>query len=131
MVSKKFDLLMEEEMDKYCIGLDYTIKEAIERIDSSKNRVVIVINGESKVVGVISQGDIIRALSSGKNLYARVDSMIRSNFLYMNEKDMEKAYSLFKKIKITLMPIIDEDFHLVDVINMDDIYEYMEAKCNI
>lgn len=118
-------------MDKYCIGLDYTIKEAIECIDKSKNRVVIVLNGDSKVVGVISQGDIIRALSSGKNLYTRVDSMVRSNFLYMNEKDMEKAYKLFKKMKITLMPIVDDNFYLIDVINMDDIYKYMEVKCSI
>lgn len=118
-------------MEKYCIDLNYTLKEAIDRINSSKNRVVIVLNHDSKVVGVISQGDIIRALSIGKNLYARVDSIIRSNFLYMNERDMNKAYNLFKKLKITLMPIVDEDFHLIGIIDMDDIYEYMEAKCNI
>lgn len=118
-------------MDKYCIRLGYTIKEAIERIDASKNRAVIVLNDDYKVVGVISQGDIIRALSAGKSLYARIDPMIRLDFLYMNKRDMEKAYVLFKKTKITLLPIIDDDFHLVNAINMDDIYEYLEAKCNI
>lgn len=115
-------------MDKYCIGLDYTIKEAIERIDDSKNRVVLVLDKESRVVGVLSQGDIIRALSSGKNLYTRVSSIIRSNFLYLNERNMKEAYKLFKKIQITLMPIVDDDFHLIDVINMDDIYDYLEGK---
>ena len=115
-------------MNEYCIGLGYTIKEAIERIDSSKNRVVIVMDEDSKVVGVISQGDIIRALCLGKNLYSRVDSMIRPDFFYLNEKNMEKAYPLFKKINITLLPIVDEDFHLVDVINMDDIYDYLEER---
>ena len=108
-------------MDRYCIGLDYTIKEAIERIDYNKNRVVVVLNEDSKVVGVISQGDIIRALSSGKNLFSKVESIVRPNYFYMNSRDMDKAYSVFKKTKITLMPIVDEGFHLVDVINMDDI----------
>lgn len=116
-------------MEKYCVNLDYTIKEAIERIDASKNRVALVLNQHSKVVGVVSQGDIIRALSSGKTLFTRIDTMIRSNFLYLNERNMDEAYKLFKKIKITLLPIVDEDFYLKDVINMDDIYEYMEAKC--
>ena len=115
-------------MNKYCIRMDYTIKEAIECIDASKNRAAIVLDDNSKVAGIISQGDIIRALSSGKNLYTRVDSMIRSDFLYMNEKNMKKAYALFRKTKITLMPIVDENFYLIDIINMDDIYEYMEAK---
>ncbi len=118
-------------MEKYCIKLNYTIKEAIEQIDLAKNRVVIVLNEDSKVVGVISQGDIIRALSAGKNLYARIETMLRPDFLYMNEKNMEKAYHIFKKTKITLMPIVDQYFNLVDIINMDDIYNYLEERCNI
>lgn len=116
-------------MDKYCISPNYTIKEAIERIDSSKNRVILVVNDDSRVVGVISQGDIIRALISGKNLYTRIDSIIRPNFLYLNERNMEEAYALFKKIKITLLPIVDEDFRIIDVISMDDVFDYMEEKC--
>jgi len=116
------------DMEKYCIGLDYTIKEAIERIDASKNRVVVVLDKESRVVGVISQGDIIRALSSGKSLYTRVDSIIRPNFLYMNVRDMKEAYKLFRKLNITLLPIVDAEFHIIDVVNMDDIYSYLEEK---
>ncbi|SCZ81210.1 CBS domain-containing protein [Pseudobutyrivibrio xylanivorans] len=116
-------------MEKYCIGLDYTIKEAIERIDASKNRVVLVLDKESRVIGVVSQGDIIRALCSGKNLYTRVDSIIRPDFIYMNDRNMEEAYRVFKKFKITLMPIIDDEFHIIDIINMDDIYTYMEGRC--
>lgn len=116
-------------MEKFCIGQDYTIKEAIERIDASKNRVVLVLDKDAKVVGVISQGDIIRALSSGKNLFTRVASIIRPNFYYMNDRNMEEAYELFKKTKITLVPVVNEEFQIIDVINMDDIYRYMEGKC--
>ncbi len=116
-------------MDKYCISLGYTIKEAIERIDAAKNRVILVINDEARIVGVISQGDIIRALISGKNLYTRIDSIIRPDFLYLNERNMEEAYILFKKIKITLLPVVDKDFHITDVISMDDIFDFMEEKC--
>ncbi len=116
-------------MNKYCIEQSYTIKEAIERIDANKDRVVLVVNAENKVVGTVSQGDIIRALSAGKSLYTRIGSIIRSDFMYMNEPDMEQAYKIFRKIKITLLPIVDENFHLIGVINMDNIYEYMEEKC--
>ena len=116
-------------MNRYCVYQNYTIKEVIERIDASKNRVVIVLNRNQKVIGVISQGDIIRALIADKNLYAQIDSIIRPNFIYLNEKDMEKAFYLFKKRNITLLPIVDEEFSLLDVISMDDIYKYMEEIC--
>lgn len=115
-------------MYKYCIKLDYTIKEAIDRIDEGKNRAVLVIDDENRLIGVLSQGDIIRALSYGKSLYSRVDSILHSNFLYLNERDMEEAYRMFKKIKITLLPIVDEEFRLKEVINIDDIFDYLEEK---
>lgn len=115
-------------MKKYCITLGYTIKEAIDNIDASKNRVAIVLNEDSKVVGVLSQGDIIRALSSGKSLFSRIDSLIRPNYVYLNSKEMSKAYELFKKLSITLIPVVNDEFQLIDVITLKDIYKYMEEK---
>lgn len=117
-----------DRVEKFCIGQGYTIREAIERIDESKNRAVIVLNAEQRVVGIISQGDIIRALLSGKSLYARIDTMLRPDFYYLNKRDLGRAYSLFKKIKITLLPVVDEWFILKSIITMDDIYQYLEEK---
>ena len=117
-------------MEKYCINQDYTIKEAIEKIDSGKDRVAVVTNNVGKVIGILSQGDVIRALSAGKSLYSRVISIIQPSFLYLSRKDYEAAYKLFKKKKITLLPIVDEDFGLVDILTLDDIYDYLEGKRN-
>lgn len=116
-------------MDRYCIGKDYTIKETIERIDAHHNRVAIVLNKEQKVIGVVSQGDIIRALCAGKSIYSRVESIVQPNFLYLNQIDMEKAYKIFKCRKITLLPILNENNNLIDVIILDTIYRYLEEKC--
>lgn len=115
-------------MEKFCISEDYTIKETIERIDQNKNRVVFVVNKENKLVGVVSQGDIIRALCAGKSIYHRVDSLIRADFIYLNSRDMEKAYRLFKQMKITLLPVVDDDFRILSVISLDDIFSYMEQR---
>ncbi len=77
----------------------------------------------------MSQGDIIRGIISGKDLYSHVDAILRPNFFYLNDRDMEQAYRLFRKHKISLLPVVDEDFKLQSVINMDDIYEYLEGLC--
>ncbi len=114
---------------KCCIRNGYTLKEAIEIIDDSKDRVAIVLDQDDVVVGVVSQGDIIRAIISGKELFARVETIVRPNFYYLNDVNMEKAYDLFKKNKITLLPIVDNDFKLKTTINMDDIYRYLEELC--
>lgn len=117
-------------MDKYCINKNYTIKETIEKLEQNHDRVVIVVNDENRVIGVVSQGDIIKALSSGMSIYAMVGGIIKPGFFYLEEKNMEKAYKVFKKKKITLMPIVDGAFKLIDVITLDDIYNYLEGGRN-
>lgn len=115
-------------MEKYYVYLDYTIKEVIEKFDKNHDRVAVVLNKNHMVVGVISQGDIIRALCSGETLFARVEKIIRPSFLYLRERNLEEAYKIFKKKMITMLPIVDDDYHLADVITLNDIYSYLEER---
>ena len=102
-------------MNKHCVLKTYTIKETIDKIDASQDRVALVVNDKNRIIGVVSQGDIIRALSAGRNIYSRVEGIIQSGFLYLKERNMEKAYEIFRKRKITLLPIITENFELIGV----------------
>ena len=115
-------------MNKHCVLKTYTIKETIDKIDASKDRVAVVVNDVNVIIGVVSQGDIIRALSAGKNIYSRVEGIIQPGFLYLNERNMEKAYTIFRKKKITLLPVVKENFKLESVITLTDIYDYLGGK---
>ena len=112
----------------YCVKEDYTIKETLEVIDANKDRVVVVTGKEDKVVGIVSQGDILRALVGGGDFYARVATIVKPSFLYLKENDMERAYEIFKKTQITMLPVVDEQYQLMDVITLKDIYEYLEER---
>lgn len=115
-------------LDRYCVGERYTIKEVLEQFESYNHRVAIVTNASDKVIGVVSQGDILRALSAGHNLYTPVNQIIQNSFLHLYEKDMEKAYPIFKKKQISLLPVIDQSNKLIDFITIEDIYEYLEKR---
>lgn len=41
---------------------------------------------------------------------------------------MEKAYTIFRKKKITLLPVVKENFKLESVITLTDIYDYLGGK---
>lgn len=114
------------DVDRYCVNENYTIKEVLERFESYNDRVAIVRNASGKVIGVVSQGDILRALSSGMELYVKVNQIIRNSFMYLNETNMERAYAIFKKTLISLLPIINENNELIDVITLRDIYMFLE-----
>ena len=95
------------QLDRYCVKEHYTIKEVLEQFESYNNRVAIVTGDSDKVIGVVSQGN---------------------SFLHLYEKDLEKAYPIFKKKQISLLPVIDHSNKLIDFITIDDIYNYLENK---
>ena len=55
------------ELNKYIILQGSTLKDAVAKIRLNKVRTIIVVN-ENKVVGVISEGDILKAFMKFGNL---------------------------------------------------------------
>lgn len=115
-------------MENYCVKQTFTIKEVMEEFELNKERVAVVVNETEKVVGVISEGDIIRALVSGVNMYTNISSIIKPSFLYTNSFDLDSAYKLFRRHKITMIPVVDKSFNLKNVITLDNIYAYLEGR---
>jgi len=97
-----------------------TMKEAIELIQRNNSRCVIVIGVEGKVVGVFSEGDVLRAILKGVDVHAPLRALIKPSFRYLKERDIAAARKLIVA-GITLVPIIDPDFRLVDVLTLSDV----------
>jgi len=116
---------------RYCVYENDTINTAMLAIQQTKSRCACVLSASQKVVGVISQGDIIRALFDGANQYSSIKDFVNNSFIYLNEVDMERAYKLIKSKNLTLIPVIDKDFILVSVITLTDLFDYLEGNYSI
>lgn len=115
-------------LEKYCVNENYTIKEVLEQFINNNDRVAIVVNESGKVIGVVSQGDILRALSAGTDIYVQISQIIKNSYLHLYSRNMNEAYAIFKRKKISLLPVIDYDNELVGIITLDDIFEYLESR---
>lgn len=111
--------------DDLCITKNFTIRETIDAIRNSENRGVIVLADNGKVCGFVSQGDILEALLHNISLYASVSTILKPNFYYSKDNDLQKVLPIFKKKLITVLPIVDDDFILQDVVTLYDIMEYI------
>ena len=70
-------------------------------------------------IGVISEGDIIHSFLKGYDLHSRVSDIHNTNFIYLDESDKdnkEKIISILKK-GILIIPVLDFNLNVVDVIN--------------
>ena len=120
------------ELERYCVRDTFTLKEAAAVFERRKHgRVAVVVDEKDKVVGVASQGDILRALSSGKGFYSKIKDIIQPSYLHLYERNLEKAYTIFKEKDISLLPIINKNQELIDVIVTLEIYEYLEKRYGV
>lgn len=116
------------DIKKFCIEENNTIISAITQIDDNHQRSIFVVNNKDKIIGVLSQGDIIRSIIEGVEIYSHVSNICNKSFIYLNNKDMEKAYKIFKSKNLSIIPVIDDDFCLTDIITINDIYNYLDNK---
>lgn len=116
------------DLSMYCITPQYTIKEALAQIEENKNRAVLVVDDLGRVSGLLSQGDIIRALASGADLFANAGQFASPSFIYLKNKDLEKAYQLAKTRGMTIFPILNDSFKLENVLTLFDVFDYVEER---
>lgn len=115
-----------ESLTPFTMKENGTLIEAVKKIDQNRSRAVIVLSGE-KVIGIISEGDIMRALLKGANLHAPISSFMVYSFKFLKEREMNLAYQMVKKHLFTLVPVVDQDLKLVDVITLRDVLEHLNS----
>lgn len=113
---------MDERLLTNVISLETRLIDAIQAIKENHNRCVIVQSGE-KVIGVVSEGDVMRALLRGADVHTPIEDWVSHDFKFLSIVDYQKALDLMRKHGITMVPVLDENFALLDVITLVDILQ--------
>ncbi|MDC3169170.1 CBS domain-containing protein [Prochlorococcus sp. AH-716-E17] len=110
------------KISNYLLPLNSTILEAANIINSSKNRACVVVEDNNHVIGILSEGDILRAILNDANLKSSIKPFINTNFYFLTsgEEFNEKIKNFFLIKQVTLIPIISKDMKLKDIITLND-----------
>lgn len=106
-------------LEKYIIPEGELIEQAIELIEYNNSRCVIVINSFNKVVGILSEGDILRAILKGVSIKSPVKYIMNPSFKFLLTKDDSKIIELLKR-GITLIPVLNDQNELADIVVYKD-----------
>ena len=106
----------------HCVVHTATLLEAAKAIEKGTNRTVLVVDSldTMKVMGVLSEGDVLRALIRGTDIHSPMKEFVRVQFRYLTEPDDKKALDLFAAHGISLLPIVDKNMHLKAVVTIID-----------
>ncbi len=112
---------VKEKIKNILISPNDTIRNALERMDKFDRKLLIVSDGE-RFIGLLSIGDIQRAILKNKPLDYPVKKVIRRN---IRVGTTNQKYSDIKKIilkeRIECMPILDLNGNLVEVFFWEEV----------
>lgn len=109
------------------IGRNTTLFEALQLMDKLGKRLLIICDGDF-FIGLVSIGDIQRAIIRKIDLSDCVMNHIRGDILYAKENDStDYIMGAMKKERIESMPIVDAEGKLVQIIGWDDLFN--NEKC--
>ena len=111
-----------KKLANFVIDKKSTLLMACNIVATNKSRCVLV-SDNKKIIGVLSEGDLIRALIRGTSIHSKIDPYINFNFFYLTEKNLTQAKKIFKKNLITILPILNKSMKLINVITLKDIFD--------
>lgn len=94
-----------------------SIRDALSQLDRSRRQVVFVEDGEGRLIGAVSDGDVRRGLLAGASLEDRVDRVMNGNPATVPPTATQDAVDELKAQRgIRVVAVVDEGRRIVDVV---------------
>ncbi len=105
------------------------IFEAIRIIDAGALQIALVIDQESRLIGIITDGDIRRGLLKGVSLDQPVHLIMKRDFTTVGrDASPEEVLSLMKHKDLRQVPVLDDQGRVLDLQNLVDMIQTSDRE---
>ena len=105
--------MTEQELLVFIGTENITLAQAMRKIDENTNGILFLVNKSKQLIGCITDGDIRRFLLAGGKIE---DSVLRAANMHPKfAYTVEEARILYHKRDFIVIPILDENRHIVDL----------------
>lgn len=107
----------------HILGSDTKLIDALRQINilAPEPLVLFVVDEDNRMIGTLTDGDSRRALIAGVSVNDPIEKVIHRNFNFLRkgvDDDVQHLHEQKVK-KMKLVPILDEDNHIVEIVNLD------------
>lgn len=100
-----------------------SIIDALRLMDKIDKKLLLVFEGE-KYLGLISIGDIQRAIINNKPLHSKVQNIIRSNTrVALANQPMSEIEKTMQQYRIECMPVLNDNGDLINIIFWEELFQ--------
>ncbi|TDL51809.1 CBS domain-containing protein [Paenibacillus dendritiformis] len=109
---------------KLWVSADTSIFQVIEKIDLSGLQIALVVDGEHRLLGTVTDGDVRRGILRGVSLQSPVTEIMNENPVVARFSDSRQSiFMLMKKKQLRQIPVVDDEGRLARIELMDNFIE--------
>ncbi len=98
-----------DQNDKALISGDVRLRDVLSKLDLTGMRIVFVVDEKSRVVGVITDGDVRRALLSGATLETLAREVMNKSFVSLSHTIQDDEAQSHLSDRISVIPMLTDD----------------------
>ena len=101
--------------------------EGLQRLNELRNLsrlILFVVDDNENVIGSVTDGDIRRSIIAEQNLQKTLGEIANPDFKRLYQKDSYQSFEKFRKSDIKILPILNQEGKMVDLIDL----EYTKAQ---
>jgi CBS domain-containing protein len=113
--------MISEKCKKILVKPDLSLKAAFKQIDNSALQVLVVVDEEDRILGIVTDGDMRRAIIKGLDFGTPIQEIMTKNPIVISYKsNKEDALQLMKKHEIRHIPVVDKENKIIDILLWKD-----------
>jgi len=116
-------------MKKFIVDPETTIKQTLKQIDMAASKTLFVTNSDGVLTGVVSDGDIRRAILRSVSLEKPVSTIMNTNPIFF-EKDysLQEVKNTLLEKKIEAVVIVNDDRKIIDILFWNNVFDESERE---
>ena len=114
------------------IGADASLRDALQVIDSGGKQIALIVGDTGVLEGVVTDGDVRRALLAGRTLEEPVAGFESREFL--SARDNEPHKRLLQRMRehsIHQLPVLTQDGEPVDLLFLDELLQVQASSADV
>ncbi len=114
---------IQKKIKHLCIFKSTTLNSAVKKMNKFGYKSLVVVDSSFLFLGVLSNGDIRRALIKKKKLNSNINSIYNKKSVYLFENKFKKGQikNIFLKKNIDLIPVVDSQKKLRNILFEKDL----------
>lgn len=121
---------MTQAWRQVLIKKNSSLKQTIEVIDKAALQIALVADESYRLLGVVTDGDIRRALIKGLSLDTPIERVMNRNAKTLrDDSSKSQQLALLRRYKVLHLPLVDDDGKVTGLATLRDLYQ-PEMLCN-